>query len=35
MQSVLVANGYLHAKVTTGKEAGDILISGAIQSGKQ
>lgn len=35
VQSVLVANGYLQAKVTTGKEAGDILISGAIQSGKQ
>lgn len=35
VQSVLVANGYLQAKVTTGKAAGDILISGAIQSGKQ
>ncbi|HGJ5876277.1 MAG TPA: type III secretion system inner membrane ring subunit SctD [Arsenophonus sp.] len=35
VRSVLVANGYLQAKVTNGKEAGDIIISGAIQSGKQ
>lgn len=35
VQSILVANGYLQARVTTGKAAGDILISGAIQSGKQ
>ncbi|MFV9997722.1 MAG: type III secretion system inner membrane ring subunit SctD [Arsenophonus endosymbiont of Dermacentor nuttalli] len=35
VQSVLVANGYLQAEVTTGKEAGDIIISGTIQSGKQ